>query len=306
MSNPASIRSHIQLVKQLGTSFSSIQSDLKGWDAAWKAFYLVTPFSTCVQTHEILILFDLCLETWRNVRSDGEGLAASFADWEGRSDWGGESQRMWMKSVLFQLHGLIEAADSQLSFANKLSSLQTKLLQNCHDHLRSVNAASYLLFWRRLALLGKRREFDFFSENLTQQFLVISSCSEGLLDFWKEVEADLHSLRTGTVQLQRSLILVLTPSWMECSDVYAEVVPDYLFRVRAMNLAVDFLQPAPHFRYQSSSSSRCTFLALRREYNRDEQMQASLLVFSSIPDVQNLTSSPGGRSACTTVRGHSQ
>ncbi|KAH8924137.1 hypothetical protein BT69DRAFT_106219 [Atractiella rhizophila] len=271
MSNLESIHNHVELVKRLGTSFSSIQSNLKGWDDAWKSFYLVTPFSTCVQIHEILTLFDLCLETWRDVRSDGEGLAASFADWEGHSDWGSESQRMWMKSVLFQLRGLIDATDSQLSFARKLSSLQTELLRNCHDHLRPINVASYLWFWRRLALLSKRREFDSFSENLSQHFLVIKSCSEGLVDFWKGVETELQNLLAGTLRLQRSLILVLTPSWMDCSDVYAEVVPDSLLNTRAMKLSVDFLQPATQFRYQSSSHH--TLLASHEGRNRDGQVQ---------------------------------
>ncbi|KAH8924114.1 hypothetical protein BT69DRAFT_1296613 [Atractiella rhizophila] len=72
MFNPESIHNHIQLVKQLGMCFSSIKSDLQGWDAAWKAFYLVTPFSTRVQTHQLLILFDLCLETWRETGTLGE------------------------------------------------------------------------------------------------------------------------------------------------------------------------------------------------------------------------------------------
>ncbi|KAH8915643.1 hypothetical protein BT69DRAFT_1288563 [Atractiella rhizophila] len=255
MTDLQSIHNHAQLVKLLGTTFSSIGSDLKRWDEAWKAFYLLTPFSTCIQAHQILTLFDICLQTWRSLRSDGEGLAAGFADWEGNSDWDTESHHIWAQSVLFQLQQLLVAAESQLHLATRMSSLQTELLRNCHDHLRFVNAASYLWFWRRPAQLYKRRDFDYLSDNLHQQFLVIKSCSKGLLGFWKEVEAYLQGLRAGRLHLQRSLILVSTSAWLDCSNVYGDVVPDHFLHGRALKLSVDFLQLSPKFRQHPPASS---------------------------------------------------
>ncbi|KAH8924119.1 hypothetical protein BT69DRAFT_1363618 [Atractiella rhizophila] len=272
MFNPESIHNHIQLVKQLGMCFSSIESDLQGWDAAWKAFYLVTPFSACVQTHTILTIFDLCLQSWRQVRSNGEGLAADFTSWESRSDWDSDSQQIWTECVLYQLHALLNAAESQLCFAARLYSLQIELLRNCHNHLRSVNAASYLWFWRRPAQLAKQREFDYFSDNLNQQFLTIKSCSEGLVGFWKEVEVDIQNLRSGRLQLQRSLILILISAWLDCSEVYSEVIPDPFLYGQCLNLAADFLQPSPKFRYQSSWC--CIFFPLNQEHSKCEAMQA--------------------------------
>ncbi|KAH8924113.1 hypothetical protein BT69DRAFT_1319077 [Atractiella rhizophila] len=242
MADPESIHNHSKLVKQLGTTFSVIGSDLKRWDEAWKAFYLVTPFSTCVQTHQVLTLFHLCLNTWREVRSDGEGIAAGFADWEDIRDWDNESHHMWAKSVLFQLHGLLVAAKSQFHLATRMSSLQTELLHNCHDHLRFVNNASNLRFWRRPARLCKRREF------------VITSCSRGLIEFWKEVKAHLQSLRAGRLQLQRSLLLVLTVAWLDCRDVYGDNVPHHFLQGYTLKLSVDFLQRSPKFRRRPSAS----------------------------------------------------